>query len=82
MHCAAALLSVTCLPRGTQWTPQRYAHAHLFACVYTQAGLTLTEANTVFILEPSMDPGLEAQVAARVHRLGEAHVLVPVQQCT
>ena len=34
------------------------------------AGLTLTAANTVFIMEPSLNPGLEAQAAGRVHRLG------------
>ncbi len=40
----------------------------------SQAGLTLTEASTIFILDPPMEPGLEAQVAARVHRLGESCV--------
>ncbi len=35
------------------------------------AGLTLTVANTVFLMEPALNPGLEAQAAARIYRLGE-----------
>lgn len=35
------------------------------------AGLTLTRANHVFLLEPSLDPGLEQQAVARVHRVGQ-----------
>ena len=35
------------------------------------AGLTLTEANTVFLMEPALNPGLEAQAAARIYRLGQ-----------
>ncbi len=34
------------------------------------AGLTLTVAHTAFLLEPSLNPGLEAQAAARICRLG------------
>lgn len=34
------------------------------------AGLTLTVASTAFIMEPSLNPGLEAQAAARIYRLG------------
>ncbi|KIY92034.1 hypothetical protein MNEG_15928 [Monoraphidium neglectum] len=37
------------------------------------AGLTLTCATTAFILEPPLNPGLEAQAAARIHRLGQTH---------
>ena len=40
------------------------------------AGLTLTVANTVFLMEPALNPGLEAQAAARIYRLGE-HTLAP-----
>eukprot|EP00887_Chlorella_sp_A99_P005493 scaffold1.g5493.t1 len=36
------------------------------------AGLTLTVATTAFILEPGLNPGLEAQAAARIYRLGQA----------
>ena len=36
------------------------------------AGLTLTAAAHVVFLEPGLDPGLEAQARARVHRLGQA----------
>jgi E3 ubiquitin-protein ligase SHPRH len=35
------------------------------------AGLTLTAAATAFILEPGLNPGLEAQAAARISRLGQ-----------
>jgi SNF2 family DNA or RNA helicase len=35
------------------------------------AGLTLTVADTAFLLEPALSPGLEAQAAARVHRMGQ-----------
>ncbi|GAQ77838.1 SNF2 domain containing protein [Klebsormidium nitens] len=35
------------------------------------AGLTLTAASTAFILEPSVNPGMEAQAAARIHRLSQ-----------
>ena len=34
------------------------------------AGLTLTAASTAFLLEPALNPGLEAQAAARIYRLG------------
>ena len=34
------------------------------------AGLTLTVASTVFLLEPHLNIGLETQAAGRVHRLG------------
>jgi E3 ubiquitin-protein ligase SHPRH len=36
------------------------------------AGLTLTVASTAFLLEPSLNPALEAQAAARIYRLGQA----------
>ncbi|KAK3277407.1 hypothetical protein CYMTET_14581, partial [Cymbomonas tetramitiformis] len=36
------------------------------------AGLTLTQATTAFILEPCLNPGLEAQASARIHRLGQS----------
>jgi len=35
------------------------------------AGLTLTNAQAAFIMEPSMSPGLEQQAAARIYRLGQ-----------
>lgn len=35
------------------------------------AGLTLTRANHVFLLEPGLDPAVEQQAVARVHRYGQ-----------
>ena len=34
------------------------------------AGLTLTVASHMFLMEPNLNQGLEAQAAARVYRLG------------
>lgn len=35
------------------------------------AGLTLTHASHAFIMEPALAPGLEAQAAARIYRMGQ-----------
>jgi E3 ubiquitin-protein ligase SHPRH len=35
-------------------------------------GLTLVRANHVFLLEPALDPAVEQQAVARVHRIGQA----------
>jgi hypothetical protein len=35
------------------------------------AGLTLTAANRVVLLEPALDPAVEQQAVARVHRIGQ-----------
>ncbi len=43
------------------------------------AGLTLTVASHVFLLEPNLNPGLEAQAAARVYRLGKGRCRCRVQ---
>jgi hypothetical protein len=40
------------------------------------AGLTLVRANNVFLLEPALDPAIEQQAVARVHRIGQVR---PVQ---
>jgi SNF2 family DNA or RNA helicase len=41
------------------------------------AGLTLTAASRVFLLEPGLDPAIEQQAVARVHRIGqEREVLI------
>ena len=34
-------------------------------------GITLTAASKVILMEPAMDPALEAQAAGRIHRLGQ-----------
>mmetsp|Transcript_22611 Transcript_22611/g.39700 ORF Transcript_22611/g.39700 Transcript_22611/m.39700 type:complete len:193 (-) Transcript_22611:154-732(-) len=34
-------------------------------------GINLTQANKVFLMEPSFNPALEAQAIGRVHRLGQ-----------
>jgi SNF2 family DNA or RNA helicase len=38
---------------------------------YGSAGINLTNAQHVVLLEPSMDVGMEAQAVGRVHRLGQ-----------
>lgn len=35
------------------------------------AGLTLVRANHVFLLEPALEPAIEQQAIARVHRIGQ-----------
>eukprot|EP00775_Hariotina_reticulata_P011459 gene11459-11605_t len=41
------------------------------------AGLTLTAASRVYLLEPGLDPAIEQQAVARVHRIGqEREVLI------
>lgn len=36
-------------------------------------GINLTQANRVFLMEPALNPALEAQAIGRVHRLGQKH---------
>jgi len=40
------------------------------------AGLTLVQANHVFLLEPALDPAVEQQAVARVHRIGQTRPVV------
>ena len=35
------------------------------------AGITLTAASRVYLLEPALDPAVEVQAAGRIHRLGQ-----------
>ena len=46
----------------------------LLCCAGGAAGLTLTAAQAVFLMEPAINPGLEAQAAARIHRLGRVPI--------
>mmetsp|Transcript_17991 Transcript_17991/g.26380 ORF Transcript_17991/g.26380 Transcript_17991/m.26380 type:complete len:1495 (-) Transcript_17991:800-5284(-) len=39
-------------------------------------GINLTQANRVFLMEPAMNPALEAQAIGRVHRLGQSQKVV------
>jgi hypothetical protein len=40
------------------------------------AGLTLTAATRVYLLEPALDPAVEQQAVARVHRIGQEKEVV------
>ena len=47
----------------------------LFICMRTgrgAAGLNLTAAHHVVLMEPALNPGIEVQAIGRVHRLGKA----------
>jgi superfamily II DNA or RNA helicase len=41
------------------------------SCRAGAVGINLTQANRVFIMEPFLNPALEAQAIGRVHRLGQ-----------
>eukprot|EP00741_Cyanophora_paradoxa_P002982 tig00000655_g2895.t1 len=41
------------------------------ALMRSGGGMTLTAASAVYILEPAINPGVEAQAALRVHRIGQ-----------
>ena len=40
-------------------------------CSAGAVGINLTQANRVFLMEPSINPALEVQAIGRVHRLGQ-----------
>ena len=46
------------------------------------AGLTLVRANHVFLLEPALDPAIEQQAVARVHRIGQNRYHCRDRACT
>lgn len=55
---------------GRTHTPGARAVPRCACCLPLPTGLTLTVASTAFIMEPAFNPGLEAQAAARIYRLG------------
>ena len=57
-----------CYERMQTWEPCGADEAAALAG--GAAGLTLTAAQAVFLMEPAINPGLEAQAAGRIHRLG------------
>lgn len=44
----------------------------VFTVKLGSVGLTLTRATRVYLLEPAFDPAAEAQMAGRIHRLGQS----------
>jgi hypothetical protein len=44
---------------------------HVCPTALLPAGLTLVRASNVFLLEPALDPAIEQQAVARVHRIGQ-----------
>lgn len=53
----------------------RQGHSPFFRSLFLNragaVGINLTQANRVFLMEPSFNPALEAQAIGRVHRLGQ-----------
>ena len=48
------------------------AKVFVFTVKLGSVGLTLTAATRVYLLEPAFDPAAEAQMAGRIHRLGQS----------
>ncbi len=44
-------------------------------------GINLTQANRVFLMEPAMNPALEAQAVGRVYRLGQRKSVQVIRMC-
>lgn len=57
--------------------------ARVFIVTYATAavGITLTAANRVYLMEPCIDPGVEAQAAGRIHRLGQTKEIFIKRYC-
>jgi E3 ubiquitin-protein ligase SHPRH len=81
-HASMVALATTAAHTGLasrQAELQRFLHDPECTCLLLlmsnssgAAGLNLTAASTAFILEPAPNPGLEAQAAARIYRLGQS----------
>ena len=54
---------------GTSDAPPK---VFVFTVKLGSVGLTLTAATRVYLLEPAFDPAAEAQMAGRIHRLGQS----------
>lgn len=52
------------------WTVYASRNMHNSQTMLATQGLTLTVATSAYLMEPAMHPGLEAQAAARIYRLG------------
>lgn len=59
--------------RINDFQSKRSTGAAVFVVTYATAavGITLTAASRIFLMEPSIDPGMEAQAVGRIHRLGQ-----------
>ena len=52
--------------------PDSKPKVFVFTVKLGSVGLTLTAATRVYLLEPAFDPAAEAQMAGRIHRLGQS----------
>lgn len=70
LNCSAA--APRALPRVTPPSAARpQVRVFLLSHRVGAAGLTLVRASRVFLLEPALDPSIEQQAVARVHRIGQ-----------
>jgi hypothetical protein len=69
------------MAHGSGRAPQGQARSKVLVATFDVAavGITLTKAQVVFMMEPTVDPSTAAQAAGRVHRLGQRHDVRIVQ---